>query len=72
MSKTIFVHYVVLAEEEGRCVTLGEGTIFYDPEEVKKCCSKEESIFQGINNDVKYSAKPGTARIIRNIKILEI
>ena len=72
MSKTIFVHYVVLAEENEKLIISGEGSVFYDMEVVKSYCSEEENVFNAINEDLNNAAKPGTTRVIRNLQILEI
>ena len=72
MSKTIFVHYVVLAEENEKLVISGEGSMFYDMEVVKSYCSEEENVFKAIYDDLNHAARPGTTRVIRNIQILEI
>ena len=72
MSKTIFVHYVVLAEENEKIIISGEGSLFYDADVVKEYCSEEENVFKAITDDLTNAARHGTTCAIRNIQILDI
>ena len=71
MSKTIFINFAALANENGKPVVIGEWSALYDVEKVKELCP-EENVFKTILDNIHNAAVPEMKYVARNIQILEL